>query len=146
MSDTLLTAMQGMVEAALAEVNTAVPGVIVSYDPGSNRAVVRAALPKRLADDTVLAAPQIVSVPVVWPSADVGGRQAALTFPLKAGDGVLLHFSQRSLETWLSGGSGAPDDPRMFDLTDAIATPGLNAGGVAGDGSDGSSRRLSFSA
>ncbi len=136
MSHALIAAMQGMAEDAISNVNTAVPGVVVSYDAGSNRATVRASLPKRLADGQALPAPNIVSVPVVFPAADVGGTQAALTLPLKPGDGVLLHFSQRSLEGWLSGSGDAPDDPRMFDLSDAIAVPGLNAGGVAGDASD----------
>lgn len=54
-----------------------------------------------------------------------------ITVPLKPGDPVVLHFSQRSLENWLSGSDQAPDDPRQFDLSDAFATPVMRPGPVA---------------
>ncbi len=118
-ADQILEVVQG----ELREMNTSAPGVIVSYDGVTNRAVVRASLPKRLADNSDLPAPQIVSVPVIWPEA--GG--AIITMPIRPGDGVLLNFSQRGLDNWLSGTEGTSDDPRAFDMTDAIATPGLRA-------------------
>lgn len=115
-----LEGVQASVEAMLGEVNTAMPGRIVSYDAARNRAVVQPALPKRLADGSTLLPPAIHEVPVLWPSA--GG--AVLTLPLRAGDEVWLEFAQRSLEGWLSGNDSAPDDPRQFDLTDCVARPG----------------------
>ncbi|HRL22797.1 MAG TPA: Gp138 family membrane-puncturing spike protein, partial [Alcaligenes sp.] len=116
--------MNEQIAVALAEVNVCLPGVIQAYDGVS--ATVRPALPKQLANGETLAAPMIVQVPVCWPIAD-GGR-AMITVPLKAGDPVLLHFSQRSLENWLSGSDQAPDDPRQFDLTDAFASPVMRPG------------------
>lgn len=126
-SEEVVVALQGAMEAALSEVNTTVPGTVVSYDAARNRAVVRASLPKRLADGEELPAPLVYEVPVVWPAYSGG---AVFTFPIAAGDGVLLHFSQRSLEGWLSGKAEAPDDPRRHDITDAIAVPGLRASGA----------------
>lgn len=119
--------MKELIQAALAEVNVCLPGVIVAYD--GKTATVRPAVPKQLANGQTLAAPQIVQVPVCWPIAD-GGR-AMVTVPLKPGDPVKLNFSQRSLENWLSGSDQAPDDPRQFDLTDAFATPVMRPGPVA---------------
>lgn len=52
---------------------------------------------------------------------------------MKAGDGVLLVFSQRSIENWLDGSKGSPDDPRMFDLSDAFAIPSCNTKSPAAD-------------
>lgn len=115
------------IAAALADVNVCLPGVIVSYD--GKTATVRPTMPKQLANGDTLAPPQIVRVPVCWPIAD-GGR-AMVTVPLKPGDAVLLHFSQRSIENWLSGSDQAPDDPRQFDLSDCIATPVMRPGPTA---------------
>lgn len=126
--------MQNTIQNALAEINVSLPAKIIQYDPNSMRAVVKPAIPKRLSNGETLSAPQIVNVPVCFPVADVNGAVAQITLPLKAGDGVLLIFSHRSLENWLSGGEQSPDDPRMFDLSDAFALPSVNANAPAADG------------
>lgn len=131
MSDSLIEMIEGTAAAATGEINTSMPARIVSYDPARNRAVVQPTLPKRLADGTTLAAPTIAEVPILWPAA--GG--SVFTMPLRAGDEVWLEFSQRSLEGWLSGNDAAPDDPRQFDLSDAVARPGggRDVSGVSAD-------------
>lgn len=116
--------MNSEIAAALSEVYTTLPGVIVDYN--GETATVRPALDKLLANGEVLAAPQIVQVPVHWPTGDNG--RAIISTPLKPGDSVTLHFSCRSMENWLSGADGAPDDPRQFDLTDCFASPNLRPG------------------
>jgi hypothetical protein len=134
MSETLIEALQLAMETHQSQINTSVPGTIVSYDPSTNRATVRPALSRRLANGEELHAPNIVQVPVVFPTAGMNtGKQAAFTMPIAPGDGVELTFQQRCLENWLSGRTDAPNDPRQFDLSDCVATPGLNAGGVVGD-------------
>ncbi|PWU06784.1 MAG: hypothetical protein C5B43_01340 [Verrucomicrobia bacterium] len=51
---------------------------------------------------------------------------ASLTFPVLEGDNCLLLFSERSMDLWLTvGGQVTPDDPRKFDISDAIAIVGL---------------------
>ena len=112
---------------ALSEINVSLPGKIVSYDAGTVRATVHPSIPKRLANGEVLNAPQIVNVPVMFPMTDINGAVAQVTLPVKVGDGCLLIFSQRSLEHWLSGSNDAPDDPRMFDLSDAFCVMGGNS-------------------
>lgn len=129
MNDALTEAISRVIDERINEVNTMVPGTLVSYDPATNRAVVKPSIPKRLADGSELAAPQIVSVPVKW----AGGAGGALTFPLKPGDPVELRFSQRSLDNWLSNVDRSADDPRSHDLTDAVCDPGLGPVGISGD-------------
>lgn len=118
---------------ALSEINVALPGKVIAYDAGAVRTTVQPSIPKRLANGDVLNAPQIVSVPVMFPMTDINGAVAQVTLPVKAGDGCLLIFSQRSLENWLSGSSDAPDDPRMFDLSDAFCVMGGNSRSPSAD-------------
>lgn len=106
------------------DIYTCLPGVLVAYD--GETATVRPAVDKLLANGQTLAAPAIVRVPINWPCGDSG--KALITVPLKPGDSLTLHFSCRSIENWLSGEEGAPDDARMFDLTDCFASPNLRPG------------------
>ncbi|MCQ9124369.1 Gp138 family membrane-puncturing spike protein [Rodentibacter caecimuris] len=122
------------ISTALSEINVSLPGRIISYDPNSVRVVVQPTIPKRLANGEVLNAPQIVNVPVMFPMTDINGEVAQITLPVKSGDGCLLIFSQRSLENWLSGSNDAPDDPRMFDLSDAFCVMGGNSRSPSADG------------
>ncbi len=124
MYNDLVEALQLMIESSLSDLNTSVPGKVVSYDATRNRAVVAPSFPKALSSDDTLEAPKIVEVPVVWPT--TGSGKASFTMPLQPGDGVMLSFQQRSLEGWLSGNEAAPKDPRQFDLSDCVAHPGLN--------------------
>ena len=103
-------------------VNTCLPGHIVSYDAGSRRAVVRPALDVLTSDGQRSRAPDIDDVPVVFPS----GHAFALTFPLVAGDPVLLVFAQRGLSGFKRAhGRSVPDVDSLFALRDAIAIPGF---------------------
>lgn len=127
--DSLIQAMQVANETALSEVNTTLPGKVMSVSEDGSRVVVQPSMPKALASGEALEAPQIVQVPVVWPRAQ--GGLVGMTMPLRPGDGVALHFAQRSLEGWLSGKANVvPDDPRRFDLADAVAVPGLSPSGA----------------
>lgn len=127
--DALIQAMQIASETALSEINTTLPGRVVAVSADGSRVVVRPSMPKGLASGESLAAPDVVQVPVVWPRSQNG--KVGMTMPLRPGDGVMLHFAQRSLEGWLSGqGDAIPDDPRRFDLSDAIAVPGLAPSGT----------------
>lgn len=123
--------LRKLIATETSEMHTSMPGVVVSYD-GKSRATVRPALKKQLTSGVSLPAPIIVDVPVLWYQADIGGSRAIISLPLKAGDGVLLHFSERALEDWLNGGD-TPSDPRKYDLTDAFALPACNAQAIDGD-------------
>lgn len=127
--DEFVASVQAAMEAQSSEICTVCPGKLVSYDHGTNRAVVRPSLPKMLADGREMAAPLIHEVPVAWPM----GGGFLMTWPLRPGDGLRLSFAQRSLEGWLDGNEAAPDDPRQFHLSDCIAEPNLRATGISPD-------------
>lgn len=114
--------LKQVVNYGLTNIHTCLPGEIVDYDYTQQKAKVQPLLRKRYADGTIQSLPEITNVPVVFPS----GTGFSMHWPLNAGDNVLLLFSERSLDNWLStGGEVAPIDPRKFDLSDAIAIPGL---------------------
>ena len=125
MFENLIDAFEQMIERKLSDINTNMPGTVVSYDAAKNRATVRPVMPKRLAEDDSLDPPQIVEVPVVWPTSNSG--KASFTMPLQPGDKVMIAVQQRSLENWLGGNNDMPDDPRQFDLSDSVAIPGCSA-------------------
>ncbi|QDJ52801.1 Gp138 family membrane-puncturing spike protein [Bordetella hinzii] len=126
-----ISAIKALIAGELADVYTTLPGEVVSYD--GTFVTARPALAKRLANGEVLRAPQIVRVPVCWPVGDVNGAQALISVPLKPGDPITLSFSARSLENWLAGDNGPPDDPRQFDLSDAFASPVVRPGAGKAD-------------
>lgn len=121
-----IAGLRALIDAELADVYTTLPGEVVSYDGVTVTA--RPALAKRLANGEVLKPPQIVRVPVRWFTGDVNGAQALISVPLKPGDPITLSFSARSIENWLAGDDGPPDDPRQFDLSDAFASPVVRPG------------------
>lgn len=108
-SNNPVEALMGLVKSHLLDVNTALPGVIVSYSNGI--AKVAPSVKKRFADGDILNYPIIPNVRVCWPSF-VGGL-AGIKGPVKPGDRCLLVFSQQAIDN--------SDDRRMFDLQDAYA-------------------------
>lgn len=122
MNDTMSGAIEQAIKVRFNNVHTALPGQIEKYDYSTQKADVKPLIKKKYVDGTIESLPVIANVPVVWP----GGTNSSLTFPLKRGDGVLLIFAERAIGDWLAeGGDAEPEDPRKFDLTDAIAIPGL---------------------
>lgn len=133
---TLTEAIEAVVKTALNQINTCLPGEIRKFDVDTAKADVKPLIQRKFADDTVQELPVITNVPVVFPRTKTGG----LTFPLTAGDGCLIVFSQRSLERWSGTGvDSEPGDTRKFDLSDAICIPGLfafTASNIASNNSD----------
>jgi hypothetical protein len=120
---TLNQAIETAINYHIGLLNTCLPGQIEKYDSTQQKADVSILLKKKYKDGSIPAEKMVISaVPVVFPRTS----KSMVHFPLAAGDGVLLVFAQRSLEDWLfKGGETVPTDPRKFDLTDAIAIPGL---------------------
>ena len=105
------------VNAILCNVHTALPGIVVSYDASENKATIQPALNKNFSSGA-MPMPILENVPVQFPN--------NIKFPILKDDYVLLIFVERSIDLWLSvGGQVTPTDPRKFDLSDAIAIPGL---------------------
>jgi len=104
------------------EMSVSLPGRVERYDYNTQKAEVKPLINRQYADGTVDEMPVIASVPVVFPRS--GG--ASLTMPVKRGDGVLLVFADRSIDTWLErGGQVTPDDRRQHALSDCVAVVGL---------------------
>lgn len=119
---TMTDAMRQAVLFQLYDVHTALPGQIISYDHTLQKASIQPSLKKSYLDGTTQEMPILNNVPVIFPKA--GG--ASLTFPVLPGDTCLLLFIERSTDLWKSvGGIVAPNDPRKFDLSDAVALMGL---------------------
>lgn len=108
-----------MTRKEIANIHTASPGVILSYD--GHLASVKPLNKFKVPDGRTIDMPVIVGVPVIFPSGS--GGNASVTFPIAVGDGCLLVFAENAIDDWLKGGES--EDYRKHDLTDAIAIPGL---------------------
>jgi Phage protein Gp138 N-terminal domain len=105
----------------LNNLHTALPGIVKAYDPTTNKATIQPALNKAFLSGE-MPMPILENVPIMFP----GGTDFNITYPINVNDYVLLIFVERSIDLWLSvGGQVTPRDPRKFDLSDAIAIPGL---------------------
>jgi hypothetical protein len=111
-----------LVESLMADIHTCMPGKVEAYDYASQKATVTPLLRRAFLDGSQVAHEPIPGVPVIFPSSSV----ASMTFPIKAGDTILLVFSEKSLERWLpAGGTADTTVNRHHSLGDAIAIPGL---------------------
>ena len=114
--------MRRAFEEQVKEVYTAMPGVVLAYDPETRCASVRGAIDILTTDGERIQRPELRDVPVVFPSS----AGFSLLFPLAEGDDVLLLFSMRGLQDWKDDGAYAvPDEVSLFSEHDAIAIPGL---------------------
>jgi hypothetical protein len=125
-----IEALQQLIRSQLLDVNTALPGTVVSYTNGLAR--VQPNPKKQFADGDVLDYPIIPNVRVCWPS--FNGGKAGIKGPVKAGDQCLLIFSQQGVDN--------SDDRRMFDLQDAYAI--MVDVGRAGSGDSGDNAHMTM--
>ena len=104
---------------------TALPGIITRFDAGKMTCEVQPTIQAKVLDyqgnTNWVKLPLLVDCPVVFPSA--GGF--SLTFPIKAGDEVLVVFASRCIDSWWqSGGIQVQAELRMHDLSDGFVIPG----------------------
>lgn len=119
-----------VIGARLADLHTAMPGVVLSFSGTSGRATVQPSLKYSARGEDgkriVRSRPAIANVPCLV----LRGGQARITMPIAAGDPALLVFAEQSLDRWKArSGVVDPVDFRRFDMTDAIALVGLSAPG-----------------
>jgi phage baseplate assembly protein gpV len=100
---------------------TSIPGIVDSVDLDTQTLSVQPSIQGIVLDEesnaTNVNLPLCVDVPIVWPRA--GGF--SLTFPIKAGDEVLLVFASRCIDSWWqNGGVGSQAELRMHDLSDGV--------------------------
>jgi hypothetical protein len=115
--------LDSFVRSRLERVHTALPGEIVSYDGHSERkAEVKPRITFVNQSGVEVALPSIKNVPVIFPSSG----SSDLLFPLGAGDGCIILFSEGSLGNFLKSTRVVkPESEDRFSLTDAICIPGL---------------------
>jgi hypothetical protein len=109
-------------ESQQAQIWTALPGVVAAVNLAAQTLSVQPTVQGSVASPNgakqLVNLPLLVDIPIVWPRA--GGF--ALTFPIAAGDEVLVVFASRCIDSWWqSGGVGAPAEARMHDLSDGFA-------------------------
>jgi hypothetical protein len=112
-----LSALTQIIGGELAQVNTAIPCKIVSYEAG--KVAVRPTGEKRYPDGDSNPFPIVHGLRVAWP--EFAGGKAGIKGPLLAGDDALMIVCQQAIDD--------PDDLRQFDLVDSYVIPG-------GSGSD----------
>lgn len=116
-----------LIEFRLADVHTAMPAHIISYNAVKQTVVVQPDL-KRVfkrfnGEEEASSAPILQDVPVYFPR----GGGFRITWDLAANDDVLLVFVERSIDLWHQvGGEVDPKPRRKHDWSDAIAFPGLS--------------------
>jgi hypothetical protein len=123
MADDIVDLVKRLKSATSDNLRVAMPARIESYDFKTQKASVKIDMKELTGEGKEIDYPVVNAVPVMFPSS--GG--AALTMPVNRGDSCLLIFADRSIESWLAGGSGQkPTTIRSHALSDAIAIIGLN--------------------
>jgi len=120
---TLTDVIKSGIDMIMANVHTAMPGRIESYDAGTQLAKVKPLFNRKYTTETAAKELPIISnVPVIFPRS----ARSFVRFPVAAGDTVLLIFCERSIDRWLErGGTVDPLDPEKFGLNGAVALAGL---------------------
>lgn len=109
----------------MTEINVCLPGEIIKIlDNKKRKITVKPEIKREFLNGQIIDTPIIENVPLKY----TGSSKAILHFPIEVGDKVIIVFSQRSLDNWLSKGElTTPGDRRTFDISDAFAIPGLQA-------------------
>jgi len=111
-------------DTRLEQVHTSMPGKIDTFDADIRLAKVIPMIKMKNAKSVDIPLPAIDNVPVIFPTASA----FSLTWPLKAGDGCLLLFSELGIGNYLnSNGKNVvcADDNVRHSLTDAVCVPGV---------------------
>lgn len=121
-ADDLVDLIERVVLARLTRLFGMLPGRVQSYDAAAQTCVVQPEPQTRDENGEAVDQPVIADVPVVWLRAGGG----SLTFPLKAGDQVMLVSASADLDAWHdAGGNVDPGEDRRGSLSDVVAVPGL---------------------
>lgn len=107
--------------SVMEEMHTAIPGKIQSFNATKGLAVVQPYGMYTTGAGKKMAYPTITDVPVIIPQCATANIQIA--FPIESGSDCLVIVAEQELDAWLGGGESEND--MRFDLTSAIAIPGL---------------------
>lgn len=126
--DDPLASLRAVARGQQADIWTALPGIIDSFDVDAQTVVIQPGIkvPVRAGDGTVttVTLPQLVDCPAQFPS----GGNSTLTFPVAQGDECLVVFSSRCIDAWWqSGGVQEQAENRMHSLSDGFALLGFRS-------------------
>ena len=107
---------------------TSMPGIIQSFDPVTQTAVVQPAIQGIFQSPdgsfTPVNMPVLTDVPVEFPS----GGGFTMTFPIVQGDECMLDLSCRCIDAWWQQSGIQPQaEKRMHDLSDAVCRVGVRS-------------------
>jgi len=108
------------VESRLKELHTCTPGIIESFDPETKRAEIQPAINRILMSGEIKTLPKLINCPLGL--IQFGGF--AITGPVAPGDECMIHFTERSLDSWIKFGDvRQPNDLRIHHESDAYFVP-----------------------
>jgi hypothetical protein len=118
-------ALRFALEGHQAQIWTALPGIIQSFDADAIICVVQPAIQAQVSapngSTQWVNLPLLLDCPVVFPR----GGGCTLTFPIAEGDECLVVFASRCIDAWYtSGGVQTQAEFRMHDLSDGFVLPG----------------------
>lgn len=118
--------IQDGVDYFLSQMNTALPGVVVTVRQSLHEMTVdvQPMVSFVTEDGEAVDRPVVLNVPIHFPTS----RKSGMSFPVEPGDPVLLVYSMRNTDTWKRGqgtSSAIPTDKRKFDRRDCFAIPGF---------------------
>ena len=130
MMQEFVQSIEKLVEDAMMDIHTAVPAKFLDYDPASNMATVQPIANFHAENGKKIPYPIISGVPV----AILKAGSCEIGLPVSPGDTCLLVFSETDISPAV--GMAEEDIPMRFDLTNAMAIPGIgpyttDAGSVA---------------
>lgn len=108
--------------SVMEEMHTAIPGKITAFNPSKGMATVKPYGTFTTGSGKKVAYPSITEVPVVIPQC--ASKNIQIAFPIAVGTDCLVIISEQELDAWLGGGESENDI--RFDLTSAVAIPGLS--------------------
>jgi phage baseplate assembly protein gpV len=121
-------ALRAAMEGHQSKLWTALPGIIVAFDPVRQTCDVQPSISATVIQQDgsfkELKMPILLDCPIQFPS----GGGVTLTFPILSGDEVLVVFSSRCIDAWWSqGGVHVQPEFRMHDLSDGFVLPGVKS-------------------
>lgn len=116
-------ALDLLIQLALKEIYTSMPGIVVQYDRITRRAEIQPAIDTMLTNNMgSLPKPPVADVPIITPTAG----NYLMTLPMRQGDPVTMLFSQRGIGKFKQAyRQSPPDDLVILGLRDAVAVPGF---------------------
>lgn len=115
MTSEMTQAVMDMISSYTNDIKVALPGTIISYDPGTGLVNAKPFGTCKKPDGSSLEYPILTGVPVVQP----GG----IAVPINAGMSCLLVVCDIDISSWLSGKTG--NTGMWHNISNAVCIPGL---------------------